>query len=189
MRLIASAQSGTVQVCVEGAGSTGWTCHTPGQDLSIDFGMLQLSAPAAQRRVEVRNGGVLDLRYFGTALSATTSSEFAIAPDQTQPAGGTAIAPGAKAGYVISYKPVDGGSDTGTATVTTSDGTSPEVRIQLRGGGVAPRLCVRPAPTLDFGAVQVGSSSTLPVELTSRGPSHGAPSGPHLLGDIRSLSE
>lgn len=171
VRLFASAEAGEIEVCAETAPGGTLACNVPDKDLSIDFGMLNLGATAMARRVRVKNVGALDLTYGGTVLGPGTSTEFSFDPPQAVPPSGLALAPGQVVEFQIRYRPIDGGVDTGEADVQSNDPDESVVRIQLRGGGIAPKLCAVPSPTLDFGSVVIGTTRRKSVKLSSCGTS------------------
>ncbi len=159
-----------VEVCL--VGPDGELCNDPQQPgaLSLDFGMNDLG-DSTDHSFVVRNTGVFELTVgagagqAGVDFGANTSQEFILSPE---PWTGT-LAPGAEQSFVITYSPIDGGADAGRLEVHSNDPDEPLVRIDLLGNGLAPKICPQPPFLVDFGSIQIGSSSNESYTFSSCG--------------------
>ncbi len=159
-----------IEVCL--VGSEGEMCNdqVSPSNLNMDFGMNDLGTSTEMGFV-VRNKGVYDLTISagsgqgGVDFGPNTSSEFTLLPD---PFTGT-LAPGEEKSYTISYTPFDGGADEARLEVHSDDPDEPLVVIDLLGNGLAPKICPQPPFLVDFGSIQVNSTSRKSYTFSSCG--------------------
>lgn len=148
------------------------------------FALLQLSALAGAQQLtatpsSLRFGKVvtgqtetLDIRLTNNGSSSVKVTSVANAPAFTmsQPALPLTLAAGKSAQVEITYAPTSIG-DTIEAIVFTSNASNNPLDVQVHGVGVTQWSLVANPPSLVFGNVQTGGSSTLPVVLTNTGAS------------------
>ncbi|MFH1469209.1 MAG: choice-of-anchor D domain-containing protein [Pseudomonadota bacterium] len=81
------------------------------------------------------------------------------------------VAPDEIFDVVVTFTPtLEGAMEEGAVQILSSDPTSPQVSVELRGGLDVPALSITPNP-LDFGDIRVGSPETGTLTLTSVGQS------------------
>jgi len=68
----------------------------------------------------------------------------------------------------VTYRPTNGGTDTGCLSIAHNDAASPSVSLSLSGTGLAPTIGVSPG-ALDFGTVDVGSAPQRTVAISNAG--------------------
>jgi hypothetical protein len=111
--------------------------------------------------------GIADLDVTNIDLGAGTSADFAI----TSGPGSITLVPGANVAMEITYRPSDGGTDSGTLVIASDDADEPVVTVSLSGNGVAvpvPEIDVSPM-SLTYGDVYIGSTSSQTVTITNTG--------------------
>ena len=102
-------------------------------------------------------------------------AQFTFAPlTNTHQPFGDAVQPGANASVNIQFAPNQGGEQTATLVIRSNSNADPVYNVVLKGNGVNVSIVVQPA-SLDFGNVQVGTSSMLSVTLTNKGSSTSDP--------------
>lgn len=81
--------------------------------------------------------------------------------------------PGQGTEIAVNFRPDATGTFTGAVLVQTTDGANPAIRVEVAGTAVAePDAVVVGASSLDFQAIRVGTTRTLPLVIENRG---GAP--------------
>jgi len=172
VRLSGSGVSPDIQVCLIEAGSLTEQCNDeiqPGT-LKIDFGACDLGE-GNSRQFLVRNQGVFQLSIAagsgrgGVDFGTGTSSEYILDPG---PWTGS-LEPGESKPFSVNYTPGDGGPDEGTVEISSNDPDEPMVVVDLLGSGLAPRICPQPPLVVDFGSIQVGTTSQKSFRFTSCG--------------------
>jgi outer membrane protein assembly factor BamB len=87
---------------------------------------------------------------------------------------GTTVAPGDDASVNIQFAPNQGGEQTATLVIDSNSNGIPVYNVILKGNGINVSIVVQPT-SLDFGNVQVGTTSKLSVTLTNKGSSTSDP--------------
>ncbi len=136
--------------------------------LSLAFGTV-VQNNTATLTATISNLGSAALNI--TGLSVTGSADFALATGTPTPP--FTVAAGASVGVSIDYTPADIGADSGTLSIASDDADEPTVNVALSGTGVnvPPSVCQVAPLSLDFGAVEVGTSVTLTTTVTHTGTS------------------
>jgi len=132
---------------------------------SLSFGTVNTGATAALP-VSVRNTGTATLTVSAVSRCAGTSTEFTWGP-----AAPFDVAPGQAATLTVTYAPTDANSDLGCLNLASNDPANASVSLGLSGAGAnpaAPAIALSPG-SLSFGAVTVGSTATLPVQVQDTG--------------------
>jgi hypothetical protein len=136
---------------------------------AVDFGSVQLGSVSSVVDVTLSNGGAAPLSFwrFGVASSSANPRDFWVAP------GGTCstsvpLSPGGNCTVRVRFNPVDVGTRSGLLSFWVN---TPAGRIDATLAGVAqpaPQPLVSPT-AVDFGAVQVGSASSVEDVTLSNG--------------------
>ncbi|MGA8893611.1 MAG: choice-of-anchor D domain-containing protein [Anaeromyxobacteraceae bacterium] len=132
---------------------------------SLSFGTVNTGATSALP-VSVRNTGTATLTVSAVTRCPATSAEFTWSP-----AAPFTVAPGQAATLTVTYSPTDANTDLGCLTLASNDPANATVNLGLSGTGAtpaAPAIALSPG-SLDFGAVTVGSSATLPAQVQDTG--------------------
>ena len=148
---------------------------------SLDVGPVDCGG-ASQRRqsVVVTNGGSAQLTF---AASVPAGAPFEVHGAST----GT-LAPGASATLAIAPLPVDAATNAGmvfssTLDIATNDATRPHVEVTLTATASGATLRLQPA-AVDFGDVEVGQATELPVTVTNVGNADAVLLAPVTAGDF-----
>jgi uncharacterized protein (TIGR03382 family) len=131
---------------------------------SLDFGSVTVGS-AGTLTTQVQNTGTATLDVTAITACSGTSPEFAWSPP-----GPFSVAPGQSATLTVTYAPTGVGADTGCLSVASNAATSP-TQLLVSGVGTAvpvPSIALSPS-ALDFGAVLLGSTSALPVQVRNTG--------------------
>ncbi len=143
----------------------------------LDFGNVPIGGSEVLP-LKLSNLGALPLEISSATIvqgSDAGPSQFAFAPLTNLHAPfGTTIAPGADATVNIQFQPNLGGEQTATLVIDSNSNGFPAYDVILKGNGISVAIVVQPT-SLDFGNVQVGTSSTLSVTLTNKGSSTSDP--------------
>jgi len=134
-------------------------------DLRVDFGDQDTGATAS-RRVVVRNIGTQTLVVSGVQIRGGDASQFAWSVEGGALPG--SLAAGEEAVLSVSFAPTTGGDHASELEILSSDLNEAEVRVDLAGRGLAPRVCPDPT-TVDYGTVPVGESREGGFTLTNCG--------------------
>ncbi|NOK36795.1 choice-of-anchor D domain-containing protein [Corallococcus exercitus] len=127
---------------------------------SLSFGSVNVGASATQK-VLLTNEGRAPLVI--SAMSAP--APFALAPISLP----FTLKRNASLVVNVTFTPKDDRVASGNLTIVSSDPDKPQMLIKLEGtGGGAPKLQLSPT-SLDFGAVRVGLSKSLPLQLKNVG--------------------
>lgn len=148
----AAGCSGAAEVCNDAVAP---------DDLAVDFGDTQLG-PGLTRTVWVRNLGDRPLSVSGVALSGGDASQFAV------DGAGFELPAGQERALEVTYAPSLGGPHATVMEISSNDVNEGELRVQLTGRGLAPRLCPDPL-SLDFGNVGTGERAELAFTITNCG--------------------
>lgn len=140
----------------------------------IDFGRVPVRSHA-EEPLDVENLGDLGIS-FEVKLAGGTTSEFSC--DKT---GLLDLDPGERIDLVLSYAPDAEGKDSG-ALLIVSEKPAGEIRVALRGEGIAPAIWAEP-PALDFGDVVILKTEVKSVEISNRGERPLTVSGIETAGD------
>lgn len=77
--------------------------------------------------------------------------------------------PGEGSTIAVNFRPDSAGTFTGALLVRTTDGAQPTLRIEVAGTAVADPDVDVVTPTVDFQAIRVGTSRTLPLTIRNNG--------------------
>jgi hypothetical protein len=77
--------------------------------------------------------------------------------------------PGEAAAVLVNFRPDAVGTFTGAILVQTNDGAAPAIRVEVAGTAVAEPDAVPASRALDFQAIRVGTSRTLPLVIHNAG--------------------
>jgi hypothetical protein len=132
------------------------------QPATIDFGPTMVATAAAPRMLTVTNLGDTPIALADAALSGATPAAFTV--------GGLAgsLAARASAMVPVGFTAAAAMDYAATATISTTDGSSPPATVMLAGRGVSGLLAATP-DNLDFGRVGVGTSAARSVVLSNQG--------------------
>lgn len=164
IHLTGGASSAVVDACTTKDGSESCAREQEDNQLVVYVGKGKpgevLKAP-----LTVRNRGTLPLTVSRVGPTDATSPEFSITPDK-----GEFTVPGnGSSDFEIVYEPFFGGLVGGFIEIVSNDPNIPRLLVELRGEGIAPRLCMDPMGLLDFGTVDVGVTEERTVTLESCG--------------------
>ncbi len=136
----------------------------------VDFGSVPVGGTKVLP-VKLANTGSLAMDISSVAIvqgqSGTPEFSFAELTNAHAPFGAT-LQPGSSAVVYVEFQPNRGGEQTATIAVKSNSNATPEYDIPLRGNATNVTIVVDPA-ALDFGNVQVGTSSTMSVTFTNKG--------------------
>ncbi|HEY3448423.1 MAG TPA: choice-of-anchor D domain-containing protein [Myxococcales bacterium] len=174
VKVIGLSLAPIMKVCVKDPPAGTPECDTdaaklePAQYLSVNFGVIGIKDPPVTKTLLIKNLAVKDeqdirLHLTGVAFQPGISPEFTVLYPSILNVG-----PEAQMEVTVTYMPVDGGSDEGVLEITGDDPTKTLVRVNLKAGGNAPRLCAEPT-TLDFGQIGQGTSDEREITITSCG--------------------
>lgn len=175
VRIVLAAGLGQIKACV------GDKC---GADAKIVFGDVSRGASAKQT-IHIENVGRGDLDLRDLKLESG-SAEFCAPQVTSLPDGVTdcplvnlckVLRPGEPYDIEVTYTPVDGGRDEGVVKISSGDSQNGTIAVPIEGNGAGPAICVCmldgsscvDAGLVDFGAVDVGGSSSKTVRLVSCG--------------------
>lgn len=174
-RILLSAGLGKIKVCV------GDQCDA---NARISYGNVSRGQTANQTiHIENVGGGDLDLRDIKLE---SLSTEYCAPQATSLPEGVTdcpltnlckVLRPGESYEVVVTYAPVDGGQDTGVVKISSGDAQNGAIEVPIEGVGAGPALCFCVmdgatcvnAALVDFGAVDVGATSSKTARLVSCG--------------------
>jgi len=128
---------------------------------SLDFGSVAVGSSRPAQTVTVRNHGCSSLTIGTITLGGTNAGEFATQNDNCS---GQSLAPGASATLQVVFNPTSAGAKTATLSIPSNDPDEDPFNVPLSGTGTQPNITVNPT-SIDFGSVQVGSSSA-PTTVT-----------------------
>lgn len=150
-----------------GLAAGGDIAFTPG---TMDFGPVVVGATASDF-VYIKNLGDLPLTVSGFGFAAGTSAEYQVGPGApplpiTLQVGESSLLP-------VDYAPTDLTLDAGALEIASDDADTPVASVALTGSGVqfGCDIAVTPLPTLDFGSVVQGLTSSLPLTIDNAGDS------------------
>ena len=152
----------SITVALSGAGIAAQAPVSPQLTLSAsaeNFGSVQVGATSTQS-VLLTNPSSVALIISQIAAAGTGVSDTGIATPTNLTAGQSTI-------LSIGFAPAAAGAVTGSVTIASNAPNSPAT-ISVTGTGVQPQLAIAPL-TLDFGSVNVGSSSAQTVSMTNSG--------------------
>jgi hypothetical protein len=155
------ALNGCVGVAGQGWNPAGGQAVIQATPATVNFGNVTVGTKSSQT-VSVKNTGTADGSISGASLSSTQFSTSGITLPATLPAGQSL-------NFLVWFNGTTAGQTTATLTLKTSQAAG-DVPIALQATAVAPQpvLTTNPA-SLSFGAVTVGTKSSLPVMLTNTG--------------------
>ncbi|MHB8419028.1 MAG: choice-of-anchor D domain-containing protein [Myxococcales bacterium] len=140
----------------------------------VEFGSAVHVGVQALQQVTLENVGSLDLDISSVQIvqpSGGGPAQFGFGPHTNSSAPfGTALPPSAKAGVTMFCQPSGNGLQQGSLVIRSNSSATPTYSVPLHCTGVSVDIAVQP-PNLDFGPVQVGTTSTLPVQFTNLGSS------------------
>ena len=134
----------------------------------LDFGNVQVGTTTGPQTITLTNGPDGPL----TIVSATVGgvpAQFLVGPDSCS---GKTIASGASCDIAVRFKPTAAGARDDTLTITYNTGAgagTATITVPLTGVGITPAIGIS-ANSLDFGNVQIGSTSATQVVTATNGP-------------------
>ncbi len=134
-------------------------------NLNVSFGEV-VSGQARGRQVIVRNIGDRSLEVSGLQIQGGEAGQFSYRVVEGAIPG--TIDVGGQALIEVTYQPGTGGDHSSSLEILSSDVDESEVRVDLSGSGLAPRVCPEPL-SIDFGNVGVGEPREETFTLTSCG--------------------
>ncbi|PNG50259.1 hypothetical protein WDL1P1_00303 (plasmid) [Variovorax sp. WDL1] len=126
---------------------------------ALDFGSDDVGTASAEQEVVVRNTGTAALQISGIGIGGEFTKRTTC---------GTSVAPEGTCSVFVQHSPVTGGTHSEWLLVSTNDPTTQTARVALNGVGRIGVLAVNPA-TLSFGALAIGASAQLPVQVQNVG--------------------
>ncbi len=136
----------------------------------LNFGFVPVGGYAT-RTVSIENtgqGGVL-----GTGPVSLEDSTPAVFLEPVAGAWSEQFSnPGDASTFAVNFRPDSAGTFTGALQVRTTDGAEPSLRIEVAGTAIADPKVVVDTPAIDFLAIRIASSRTLPITIRNNG---GAP--------------
>jgi hypothetical protein len=139
-------------------------CTDANPKLTVDFGGVNI-AGTVRREMWVRNLGELDLVIRSLSILRGDYNQFQVADAQGLPG---PLVSGEERKLVLVYQPLYGGAHSSDLHLLSNDSLESDMRVHLRGDGLAPRVCPDPM-LLDFGNVIVGESKDLPFVIKNCG--------------------
>ncbi|HUU02600.1 MAG TPA: choice-of-anchor D domain-containing protein [Myxococcota bacterium] len=138
---------------------------TAPDDLSVDFGDLELSA-SVRREVTIRNNGDQELQINNLAITGGDFNQFSLDLNGNSLPGG--LSAGGQVTIFISYEPKSGGTHLSALAIRSNDVNENVIQVSLNGRGMAPRLCPEPL-ALDFGNVPTGETGEMSFKISNCG--------------------
>jgi hypothetical protein len=174
---LVSAQGGITSVSVSGTVSQSGLTLSPA---NINFGSA-VTGVANTQTVQIANPGTVPVTISAASISGAGFSSSGLALPLSLSAGKTVI-------FNVQFNPKSAGPSTGSLYLV-SDATTPPSAMALSGAGVTPgfSLAVNPL-NVNFGNVNVGSTSSRSVTLTNTGNSNVTISSEVLTGANLSLT-
>lgn len=136
-----------------------------------NFGEVALGSAATPRNVSVVNEGTADLVVTPIRLAGADGPQFSL-PAETDGCSAAILAPAESCRFRLGFAPTDTGLKRALALIESNDPEAGEVRVQLRGIGVAaPTSTLAADPSRrNFGEVEVGTAAPpRRVTLTNHG--------------------
>ncbi|HET6516206.1 MAG TPA: choice-of-anchor D domain-containing protein, partial [Thermodesulfovibrionales bacterium] len=124
-------------------------------DSPIDFGSINVGSSSAAQTITIGNIGNMNL-FLGTI--STDNPEFSMNNDTCS---GQSIAPAGTCTLQATFTPSTFGERSATINIPSNDPDTPTFSITLKGIGEASKIGVLPVSPVDFGSVNVGSSSAV----------------------------
>lgn len=118
----------------------------------LEFGTVPEGRPEVARLV-LRNDG-------GAPLHAAAAFAAGASPDFSLPSAEAVVPAGGEAALEVRFLPAGAGEDAAVLVLTTDDPDAPEVRVDVHGGPIAPRLRLDPEP-VDFAPFADGAARTV----------------------------
>jgi hypothetical protein len=129
----------------------------------ITFASQQQNTTSPPQSFTLQNTGTTKL----TSISVSASNNFGISSNTC----GTSLSAGKSCTISVTFTPAVVATINGTVTITDSDPSSPQT-VSLTGTGIAPPIASLSTHSLQFGSVEVGSSSaSQTVTVTNTGQS------------------
>lgn len=158
LTLVSNATNSPITVPLSGTGGTALLSASPTQ---INFGNVTLSTSSSQT-VTLTNTGTFNVTV---SQASVTGTGFSITGLQLP----LTLTAGQSAGFNVVFTPASAGNIAGNLSVVSNATNSPAV-IPVSGTGVSGGIItITPSPTVSFGNVMLGSSSTLPVMVSNTG--------------------
>ncbi len=143
----------------------------------LDFGNVPIGGSEVLP-LKLTNLGALPLELASVTIvqgNDAGPAQFTFAPlTNTREPFGSTVAPGDDATVNLQFQPNLAGEQTATLVIDSNSNAIPVLNVVLKGNGISVSIVVQPT-SLDFGNVQVGTSSTLSVTLTNKGSSTSDP--------------
>ena len=155
---VATAQGTSAVVAVSGTCQQAAVTLTPG---SVSFGSVVVGAESTQT-VQIRNTGSATLTVSQLNVSGTGFSTSGASLPMT-------IAAGQTSSFGVEFNPAANGSAGGSVSIVSNAGPSPTT-LAMSGTGVSPVKTVSfSAPSLNFGNVDDGTTSTQSIIVSNTG--------------------
>jgi large repetitive protein len=149
----------TGEVTLTGVGLSQLLAASP---LEIDFGVIEAPGSGADVSLTISNTGGESLTLLDGTIAGSGAAAFSVE------ALAGALAPGASRTVAVGFDATVAGSYSAQLTIGVSESGVPDVVVPLTGKAVSSLLAVAPE-SLDFGTVEVGSSSeTKTVTMTNQ---------------------
>ncbi|MGD0696385.1 MAG: choice-of-anchor D domain-containing protein [Terriglobia bacterium] len=160
LTLVSNATNSPLTLPLSGTGGTALLSASPTQ---INFGNVTLSTSSSQT-VTLTNTGTFNVTV---SQASVTGTGFSITGLQLP----LTLTAGQSAGFNAVFTPASTGNIAGNLTVVSNATNSPAI-VPVSGTGVSGGIItITPSPTVSFGNVMLGSSSTLPVMVSNTGSS------------------
>ncbi len=121
---------------------------------SLDFGTV-LTGSLNQKPLDLGNAGARPMAVSAATIAPASAGDRSFSVDLD---GGVTVASGESIALPVHFDPVEDGVHDATLTLTTDSQRTPEVQVALHGVSYSYRVSIVPS-TLDFGEVQVGTTS------------------------------
>jgi HYDIN/CFA65/VesB family protein len=133
----------------------------PSALMSAYFGNVPALSTSPTKTSYATNMGNADLHLTSIALCAGTSSEFSWTPQAPM-----TVAPGARLPIIVTYRPLNTGSDTGCLSVTTDDPNHPTITLSVSGTGTPPAVDMDIVSFTVTPSVSLRSKAPLAIQLS-----------------------
>ena len=162
-----AANAPDLMVAMDGVGAQGPTPILVVDATSLDFGSVELGQTRTLS-LQVSQMGTGDLTIDTLALTAADGTSFQLGATPSLP---TVMQPNATFSLDIHFTPTQVGSATGVLRIGSSNSATPEVVLSVTGEGIpatTTQVAATP-PLMDFGVVQAGARTTLPLTIANVG--------------------
>jgi len=152
----------TTSIALSGTGGSGSGGQLNDNPSSLNFGNVQVGSSSSQYET-LTNAGGSSVTITQASASGTGFSISGLNVPIT-------LTSGESITFTAEFAPLASGSDSGSISIV-SNASDPDLTIAVSGTGVATGQLSLTPTSLNFGDVNVGSSSTLPATMTASGAS------------------